>query len=202
MVRLENKKIEDYLHERTKFAHLSRDAAVGFRAQATRAGLAISEYLEGRYRTELMTLEKDLAITEANLRAGQNMLDHAQLMDEGGYVSELDVEEKAFAVTEAKLEAEVKRNEIDVLKRFSKREELTTLKGDWEAAKASANGHEEVLAMDEERIALARKEIERCVIKAERSGLVIYPTSEKWKNAPDIAEGAIVHKDQVLLAHA
>jgi multidrug efflux pump subunit AcrA (membrane-fusion protein) len=46
---------------------------------------------------------------------------------------------------------------------------------------------------------LATKEIERCVIRAERSGLVIYPTTEEWKNAPDIAEGATVHNDQVLL---
>ncbi len=71
LVKLENKQIEDFLHERTKFAHLSRDAAIGFRAQATRAGLAISEYLEGRYRSELMTLEKDLAIAEEKLRAAQ-----------------------------------------------------------------------------------------------------------------------------------
>ena len=62
VVRLENKEIEEYLHERTKFAHLSRDAAIGFRADATRAGIAINEYLEGRFRTQLMTLEKDLAI--------------------------------------------------------------------------------------------------------------------------------------------
>jgi multidrug efflux pump subunit AcrA (membrane-fusion protein) len=48
-------------------------------------------------------------------------------------------------------------------------------------------------------MALARKEIERCVIKADRSGLVIYPRSEEWKNAPDIAEGATVHNDQELL---
>ena len=53
--------------------------------------------------------------------------------------------------------------------------------------------------MDEARMALARNEIERCVIRAERSGLVIYPRAEEWKNAPDIAEGATVHHDQVLL---
>ena len=53
--------------------------------------------------------------------------------------------------------------------------------------------------MDEARMALARKEIDRCVIRAERSGLVIYPIADRWKNAPDIVEGATVHNDQVLL---
>jgi multidrug efflux pump subunit AcrA (membrane-fusion protein) len=199
LVRLENKQIEDYLHERTKFAHLSRDAAIGFRAQATRAGLAIPEYLEGRYRTELMTLEKASAIAEANLRTGKNMLGHARMMSKSGYVSELDVEQNEFAVKKAKAEVEIKKTEIDILKRFTKEEELATLKGNWASAKAAADGHEEVLLMDEARIALARKEIERCVIKAERSGLVIYPSTAKWKDTPDIAEGATVHNDQVLL---
>ena len=199
VVKLENKQIEDFLHERTKFAHLSRDAAIGFRAQATRAGLAITEYLEGRFRTELMTLQKDLAIAEESLRTAQSMLDHARLMFGRGYESELDVEQREFAVEEAELAVAIKHTQIDVLKRFAKEEELKTLQGNWEAAKAAAEGHEEVLRMDEARMALAQEEIERCVVKAERSGLVIYPTSQEWKHAPDIAEGATVHHDQVLL---
>lgn len=199
LVTLENKQIEDFLHERTKFAYLSKDAAIGFRAHATRAGLAISEYLEGRYRTQLMTLEKDLAIAEEQLRTARSMLSHAQLMLERGYISELEVEQKEFAVKEAKLDVEIKQTDIDVLKRFTKAQELATLRGDWESAKAAAKGHEEVLKMDEARIALARKEIERSTIRAPRSGLVIYPMGAEWKDEPEIAEGTSVHNDQVLL---
>jgi len=199
LVRLENKQIEDFLHERTKYAHLSRDAAIGFRAQATRGGLAISEYEEGRFPVQLMTLEKNLVIAESNLLTAKDMLDHSVRMFERGYRSELDVEQKTSAVMEAKLNVELLGTEIDILKKFTKKEELVTLRGNWESAKAAAAGHEEVLAMDEARIALARKEIDRCVIRAERSGLVIYPGAEEWKSTPDIAEGATVHNDQVLL---
>lgn len=199
VVRLENKEIEDYLHERTKFAHLSRDAAIGFRADATRAGIAINEYLEGRFRTQLMTLEKDLAIGQERLNTAKAMLNHAKTMADRGYVSELDVEQKQFAVKEATLEVDRIGTEIDVLKQFSKEEELETLRGNWEAAKAAANGHEEVLRMDLQRMELAKSEIERCVIRAERAGLVIYPKSEEWKDTPYVAEGATVHFDQELL---
>lgn len=199
LIRLENKQIEEYLYERTKFAALSKDASIGFRAHATRAGLAISEYVEGRYRTELMTLEKDLAIAEERLGSAKNMLDHARRMGERGYVSQLDVQQKQFAVRQAEMDVELKQTEIDVLQRFTKREELTRLRGDWEAAKAAAAGHEEVLRMDEARIALAQKEMERCVITADRAGLVIFPSGDNWDDVPDIAEGATVHHDQVLL---
>ena len=58
------------------------------------------------------------------------------------------MEQKEFAVKEAKAEVKIKKTEIDVLKRFTKDEELVTLRGNWEAAKAAASGHEEVLAMD------------------------------------------------------
>ncbi len=44
----------------------------------------------------------------------------------------------------------------------------------------------------------AVEEIQHCVIKADRSGLVIHPNAAKWETAP-IAEGTNVHKDQVLL---
>ena len=94
LVRLDTLVIEDAISERTKYAHWSRSAAERSKADVARAELAISEYLEGRYRSQLMTLEKDLAIAESNLRTAQNMLDHAEMMAERGYVSELEVEEQ------------------------------------------------------------------------------------------------------------
>ncbi len=199
LVRLENKQVEDFVHERTKYAHLSRDAAIGFRAQATREGLAISEYEEGRFPIQLLILEKNLVIAESNLFTAKDMLDHSVRMLERGYRSQLDVEQKTSVIRNAELNVEVLLTEIEILKKFTKMQELVTLRGNWESAKAAAAGHEEVLVMDEARIALARKEIDRCVIRAERSGLVIYPGVENWKRAPDIAEGATVHNDQVLL---
>ena len=106
--------------ERSKYAHWSRSGAESWRATVARSKLAIPEYLEGRYVAELMTLKKDLAIAESNLRTAQNMLDHAQTMQERGYRSELDVEEKKFAVKQARLDGEVTRTEIDVLQDYTK----------------------------------------------------------------------------------
>jgi multidrug efflux pump subunit AcrA (membrane-fusion protein) len=199
LVRLDTLALEDFISERSKYAHWSRSSAERSKANVERAKLAIPEYLEGRYHSELMRLQKDLAIAESNLRTAQNMLDHAKMMAERGYVSELEVEEKTFAVTQAKLDLEVTNTEIDVLKRFTKEMELKTLEGDLNAAEASLAAAEERAKMDETRRDLAKEELGYCVIKAERSGLVIYPSAAPWKNAPEIEEGATVHKDQVLL---
>ena len=199
LVRLETLVFEDRLSERTKYAHWSRSAAERSKADVARAELAISEYLEGRYRSQLMTLEKDLAIAESNLRTAQNMLGHAELMAERGYVSGLEVQENTFAVTRAELNVEVKTTEIDVLKRFTKAMELETLKGNLNADKARHEADKERAIADANRRDLALEELDYCVIKAERSGLVIYPSAAQWKGAPEIEEGATVYKEQVLL---
>ncbi len=199
LVRLENKQIEEYLHERTKFAFLSRDAAITAQADVRRAELAISEYLEGRYRTELMRLQQNLAVAEERLNTAESMRNHANLMFERGYVSEAEVEQKMDLVREARLDIGILKTDIRSLQQFAKEEQLVTLRGELESARAKAEGHDEVLRMDEARVELARQEIERCVIRAEKAGLVIYPRQEEWEKAPDVAEGATVHNDQVLL---
>jgi len=199
LVRLDTLAIEDAINERTKYAHLTRSGAERAKADVARAQLAIPEYLEGRYRTQLMTLEKDLAIAMSNQRTAQNMLDHAQMMSERGYVSALDIQEKQFAVTQAELNADVKNTQIDVLKKFSKAMELETLKGNLNAGRARFAAEAERAQMDAERRDLALEELEYCIIKADRSGLVIYPSAKEWNRAPEIEEGATVHRDQTLL---
>jgi len=75
---------------------------------------------------------------------------------------------------------------------------LQTLKGNLAATKAHHEANAERAIADASRRDRALEEIKHCVVKAERSGLVIHPNAAKWETAP-IAEGATVHKDQVLL---
>ncbi len=199
LVRLDTLAIEDAIAERTKYAHWSRSSAERSEADVARAKLAISEYLEGRYRTQLMTLEKDLAIAMSDERTAQNMLAHAEMMTERGYVSEFDVEDRMFERTRAELNVEVVKTRIEVLQRFTKAMELETLKGNLNEATARHAADVERAKMDAARRDLAVEELGYCIMRAERSGLVIYPSLAVWKDAPEIEEGATVHRDQTLL---
>ena len=199
LVRLDTLAIEDAINERSKYAHWSRSSAERSIADVARAELAISQYLEGRYRADLMTLEKELIVANSNLRSAQNILAHAEKMANRGYVSEFEVEEKRFAVRDAELSVEVKNSQIDVLKTYSKEMQLETLNGNLRAAKAKLAADAERARMDAARRDEALEELEYCIIKAERGGLVIHPSAARWENAPEIEEGATVYKDQVLL---
>jgi len=199
LLRLDTLAIEDAIAEQIKNAHLTRSGAERAKADVARAELAIPEYLKGRYRTQLMNLEKSLAIAQSNQLTAQNMLAHAETMAQRGYVSGLELQEKRFAVTQADLYVGITQAQIKELEDFTSAMELETLQGDLNAARARYAAEAEQAQMDAARRDLALEELDHCVVRAERAGLVIYPTAEEWKRAPNIEEGATVHQDQTLL---
>ncbi len=205
LIRLDTLFIEEQIAERTKFALWSRSGAERSRASVARAKLAIEEYIPadadklGRFGAELMDIQKDLAIAEASLRTAKNRLSHAEMMNKSGYVSALDLEERTFAVERAKLAVETTKTRIEVLEKFTKAEELETLRGNLAAITATHQANVERAEADASRRDRALEEIGYCVIKADRAGMVIHPSAARWKDAPEIEEGGTVHKDQILL---
>ncbi|WP_145418276.1 efflux RND transporter periplasmic adaptor subunit [Planctomycetes bacterium K23_9] len=199
LVRLETLAIEEEISERTKFYHLAEAQVARSAADVARAKLAISEYEQGRFVSELATLQKNLAIAESSLLNAKNRLEHSEMLSRSEYANELELEEKEFAVSQAKLTVGLTKTQIDVLQNFTKKEELVRLQGDLKAAKATHEANVERSLADKNRLQRAKEELGYCTIVAERAGLVIYPTGEAWKNAPEIEEGATVRKDQTLL---
>ncbi|MCP4853166.1 MAG: hypothetical protein GY903_01570 [Fuerstiella sp.] len=199
LVRLDTLFMEEQIAERTKFALWTRSGAERSRANLARAKLAVGEYEHGRYIVALKTLQKTYAVQEAGLLTAQDLLAHEKTMAEAGYKSELDVEEKTFAVTSAELRVKLTATQIEVLEQFARKEELASLNGDLRAATARLKAEEERVFADNRRLERAEEEILYCVVKAEKAGMVIHPSSARWKDSPEIEEGATVHKDQVLL---
>lgn len=199
LVHLDTLVLEEAISERTKYSHWSRSSAERSAADVVRSELAISEYLEGRYSTQLRGLEKDLTIAQSNQLTAQNLLTHAQTMAQRGYISELDVEDRTHERRVSALNVDVIKERIRVLNEYTKAMELETLKGNLDEARARHAANLERAKLDEARRVQAVEELGYCVVKAERDGLVVYPTRERWKKQPEIEEGATVHKDQVLL---
>ncbi|UCD51212.1 MAG: hypothetical protein JSW27_01000 [Phycisphaerales bacterium] len=199
LVRLATLDYEDRLNMVSKWVHSSRANLARSTANVKRAQLAVSEYLEGRYRTQLMTLQKDLAITESDLRTARNMLAHAETMAERGYISTLDLERATIAVTQARLNVDVKQKEIGVLTDYTKAMELERLNGDLEASKARHEAHKAQAKNAEKQFILCQGDLENCVVRAEKSGIVIYPKGQPWERVPEIEEGTNIYMGQTML---
>ena len=199
LVRLATMAYEDRLNMVSKWVHSSRANLARSTANVKRAQLAVSEYLEGRYRTQLMILQKDLAVAESNLRTARNMLAHAETMAHRGYTSDLDLERSTIAVTQARLNVDVKQKEIGVLTDYTKTMELETLNGDLEASKARHEANKAQVKNAEAQLIFCQGDMENCVVKATKSGTVLYPTGKPWEYVPEIEEGATIYMGQTML---
>ncbi|MDV6028551.1 MAG: hypothetical protein F9B45_00270 [Phycisphaera sp. RhM] len=199
LVQLETLAIEEEISERTKFYHLAESQVARSAADVERARLAISEYQEGRFVSELAALQKNLAVAESRLLNATNRLKHSQMLSRSDYASDLELEEKEFALSQAELTVQLTKTQIDVLQNFTKKEELVRLEGELKSAEATHKANLERALADKKRLERAQQELGYCTIRAERAGLVIYPTGEEWKDTPEIEEGATVRKDQTLL---
>ena len=199
LVTLDTKVIEENLSLQRTNVHIATATLAETKAEVAGDEIAIDAYLEGKYRSRLKTRETNLAIAESNLRSARKRYEYSKLLFKQGYVTKLELEGNAFTVTQAELELKVNQTEIDVLKRFTKAMELETMHGRLKARRIKLQADLAGLAMDTARRERAKKELANCVIRAPRSGLVIYPTAESWKNVPDIAEGVAISRDQVLL---
>ena len=199
LVKLDTKRIEDAVSLQTTNYHTAMATLAQSEAEVAKAEIAVSAYLEGTYRSQHESLERALKIAEANLLTARKMLDHSEQLFKLGYVTELEVEGNTFTVTQAELELKVNQTRLRVLDEYTKKSELEGLNGNLIASKSKLEADQAGLAMDKGRLDRAKDELELCVIKAEKSGMVIHPSAAQWKNAPEITEGATVHKDQILL---
>lgn len=199
LLRLENKEIEEFIRSRTKYMHLSRDAAVGTTVRAKIAELAIDEFLEGEYVTGLYGLKKQLAQLQTRHTSTKDSLEFEREQNKRGYASDDGVEILKFNLIRAQNSVFLKELEIESYTGVRRSTQLADLRGELDVATAMMEKDQEVLRMDEVRIKQAEDEFKFCVVTAPRDGLVIYPNSQSWKNTPDITEGGVVYKEQILL---
>ena len=199
LLRLDTLLIEEQIHERTKYAHWCKASEVQQKAHMNRSELAVRAYLEGEFVERLTDLKKILSIAKSSVLTAQNMLEHDRMMAERGYVSNLKVEQRAFQLSQSKMNLVIQETNIDVLKRFTKAERLERLQGELKSATAEYKAAAERTFADEHRRDVAIEEFKHCRIKAPHDGMVIHPNAARWKNAPEVREGATVYKNQILL---
>lgn len=199
LVRIDTKTIEDnintqeivYQNALAAFAQSESDVAI--------AKINITEYLEGTFRSELKTKEKDLALAKADLVHAENMAKHTERMFRKGYIGQLEVDSNGYALQQAQLELEVKQTDLDVLNRYTKAKNLQELEGILKAKEAKLASDTAAVALEKSKLEREQQQLEYCVIKAQGGGMVVYAGSQQWENKPDIREGATVREDQILL---
>ena len=199
LLTLDSLYIDEQISERSKYAHWSRSGAEHWRATATKRQLAIQEYLEGRFVTEVMGKELELVVMESDLLSFNKILAFNTQQFEKGYASQDQVDSWRRRIDTHLVGLDLLKSDIEVLKVHTKKSEMARLEGQLKVAKAQFEASDERAEADASRRDRAVEEKEHCMVYAPKDGLVIHPRSASWKWAPDITEGGTVYKEQVLL---
>ena len=199
LIKLDPSTIEDRINTQEIAYQRARATFTNSKTAVAVAKIAIKEYQEGTYVSQMKALQKDLAIAKSNLRTAENFLKHSQRMFKKGYASELEMESNRFTLEQATLELELKETEIKVLKEFTQAKQLEELNSALESAEATLESDTAALSLEKARLDREKDQLKNCIITAPSAGMVIYPSAAEWKETPDVEEGATVRQDQVLL---
>ncbi len=199
LVRLDTSTIEDNISQQKIVYETSLANKITSDSDVAVAKISITEYLDGTFRSEMATKEKELVIAESNLKSAKNARDHAQRMFRKGYISKLQLETSKDAVKHAELDVKVKQTDLEVLDKFTKAKTLQEKESLLDVTEARLASDTATLELEKVRLTRKEQQLENCVIRADVAGMVIYPSAAEWKEQPDIEEGASVREDQVLL---
>jgi multidrug resistance efflux pump len=199
LVRLDQSTIEDNILRQQIVYETALANKITAESDVAVAETAITEYLEGTYRQERSTIEKEIFAAEQDLRKAELSHQSARRLTARGLIQDLQLEGERFAVDMATKELELKQTKLEALEKYTKEKSLQELRSTLRAYQAKLASYVASLELEKTRLDREKEQLANCVIKADTAGMVIFPSMAEWKQVPDIEEGATVHEQQTLL---
>lgn len=199
LVKLDTATIEDNINAQRIRHHNALALLAQSESDVAVAKINIDEYLEGLYRADRQTLLKDIDLAQSNQISAQEWFEFTKRVYKKGYVNGAALDSSRISDQRAKLELDVLHTKLDTLDRYSKPKKLLELNGILSAKVAKRASDLAALDLEKDRLSRIEEQLKHCTIESDSSGMVILPTTEQWKNQPNVEEGAAVREDQVLL---
>ena len=104
IVELDSSSLEDQISSQKNFFNNAKATLIQAQQDYQVALISVREYEEGTYKKDLQDHDKEITISQENLRSAESALEHAQMMFRKGYVSSNELDAQKFAVQRAQLE--------------------------------------------------------------------------------------------------
>lgn len=178
------------------------------------------ERLRGEALQRRRTLLSDIRLAEEELSRAQVKLDWSQKLNEKGYASREELDADRLSVERRKIDLERAQTALQQFANYDfpkeaerllselvdKRDQLsrTIKKADNNLAKAQndANNRKEQAQLQVAQLQRYKDQIQKCVIRADRPGMIVYASSGRergWRDDDRIQEGTTVRQRQALL---
>lgn len=202
LVELDSSALEEQVNTQKIAYEKARASMIQAEKDFAAATIAVQEYLEGTFVTELLTVESNITIATENLRSAQNTLEHSERMFRKGYISALDLASQKFSVQRAQLELDSANTAKDVLVKYTKVKMVQELESKRDSAEAAVNSEKASFALEESRLRRLESQLEKCVITAPADGMAVYANETDHhgrSEQPQIELGAAVRERQNIL---
>ena len=201
LVRFDTTAIEDLLSQQIVVVEQAKATQTAAVHELAAARLALREYVEGTFFE--LNKEADAAITTAehNLRQAQQGLAAAKRLVRRGFVTALQLEPSLFAVEQAELQLDMARRAKSVLETYNRPKMTQDLNTRVATAAALVKSTTAEFALAQKRLSRYHEQLDRCVVRAPRSGLAIHANDpgRSSSDTPQIELGAFVRERQNVL---
>jgi HlyD family secretion protein len=176
-------------------------AATQARNEFESAEFAKREYEFGTFIQEEEKAESEMFVAQENLRRSEEYHRYSKKLESRGYSSPAAVEADAFAVEKCRKELGVAETKLKVLREYTRLKTLKKHDADIKTAQAKQTSEETKLELETSKLAVIDEQIEKCIVKAPRSGQVVYDhDQDQWRGSDyAIKEGTVVYERRVIM---
>lgn len=201
LVKLDGSSLEDERTQQEIVCNASEAAVITAGTAVENAKLAKREYIEGTYEQQRDLIKSKIAVSEETKRRAVDYYDYSKKLANRGYITKLRLEADKFAIEKAESDLRAAETELKVLDDFTKAKTVNQLESGIRTAEADLKSKEASYKLDMERLALITSQLEKCTIRAEQPGQVVYAneTNHRGDREVIIEAGVMIRERQVII---
>ncbi len=162
------------------------------------AELAVREYRDGTVQETLKGMEGAIALADSDLSRAAQRLEWTKRMNDKGYASFAQIMSDRDVVSRMEFTLKRQLSALNLFKRFTEPKTIKTLQGQIKAAETVLGNETLRLQRQLERLALLKKQVDRCTVRAPQDGVLFYYKGEGRRSTVQIEEGIEVRQKQAL----
>lgn len=201
LVTFDSSALEQELSRQRIVVNTSEALVIQAKALYDTALIAKEEYLEGTFNELKKTIENEIFVAEENLKKAQLSYDSIKRLVSRGLLNELQLKGEQFRVDAAQNELDLANQKLDVLEKYTKKKELTTLDSDIAASEVKWRNEQDSHQEELDNLKEIESQISKCKVVAPAAGQVVYANVRSSRSGSEfvVEPGAAVRERQEII---
>jgi multidrug resistance efflux pump len=201
LAKLDSSALELDMNSQQIEVHTSEASMIQAQNAYETAKIAKTEYLEGTFKQEELTIRGEVFVAKETLRRAEEYLQYSEQLAAKGYVTELQLDADRFAVDKAKEDLIAAQSKLNVLREYTKAKMLTQLDSDIQTAHAQWQSAKSRYDLEVGKLQEIETQIADCTIAAPSVGQVKYANKRSYRGSSEviIEPGTQIRQGQVIV---